>query len=80
MPPNFLLPDRKNKIEKNFIVNDNNKIIRTWYLSSKLPVLRFIVHQTIGGTGGTKLSIWLKTNVFKYCALFCNNVVKIQLQ
>ena len=42
MHPNFLTPERKKKqffgkidSEKNFIVNNNNKIIRAWYMSSK---------------------------------------------
>ena len=47
MPTDFLMPERKKiqlfgktgfgkKIQKNFIVNNNdNKIIRAWYLSSK---------------------------------------------
>ena len=41
------------KIQKNFIVNNNNKMIRVWYLSSKWPVCRSIVNQTNGGTRRT---------------------------
>ena len=43
MPPDFLTPERKKKIQffgitdsekiqKNFIVNNNNRIIPAWYL------------------------------------------------
>ena len=46
MPPSFLTPEGKKKIQffgkidlekiqKNFIVNNNNKIIHAWSLSSK---------------------------------------------
>ena len=45
MPPDFPTPERKKyfffenliskKIQKIFIVSNNNKIIRAWYLSSK---------------------------------------------
>ena len=47
MPREFLTPERqkkannflekliRKKIQKNFIVNNNNKIIRVWYLYSK---------------------------------------------
>ena len=45
MPPDFLTPDRKKynfleklirkKIQSNFIVNNNNEIIRAWSLSFK---------------------------------------------
>ena len=52
------------KIQKNFIVNNNNKIFCPWYLFSKLPVSRFIVNQTNRATSRTK------TNIFKYCAFF----------
>ena len=64
------------KIQKNFIVNNNNKIIHTWSLSSKWTVYRFIVNGTTGRTTRTKLSTLRKTNIFKYCALFCNKVLK----
>ena len=66
--------------KKNTKKLNNNNIIRVWYLYSKWPVFRFIVNQNAGGTSRTKLSTLLKTNTFKYCALFCNNVVKIHLQ
>ena len=59
------------KNTKNFIVNNDN-IIRVWYLCSKWSVCRSLVSQTNGGTSRTKLSTLLKTNIFKYCALFCN--------
>ena len=39
----------RKKIQKSFIVNNNNKIIRAWYLSSKWLVCRSIVNQTTGG-------------------------------
>ena len=55
---------------------NNNKIIRAWYLSFKGPVYRSIVNQTTGGTSRTKLGTLFKTNIFKYCALFCNKVAK----
>ena len=145
MPPDFLTPERKKiffrKIDskkKNFIVGDNDKIIRAWYLSlrktskfhlisccgnflerhslrvvsgdlpgtmrkmclsTKLPrqeirlnyrilrslpskwsVCRSIVIQINVGTSRTKLSTLLKTNIFKYCALFCNKVAKVDSQ
>ena len=46
MPPDFLTPERKKKnnfleklirkeLQKNFIVNNDNKIMRAWYQSSK---------------------------------------------
>ena len=46
MPTDFLMPERRKihfggkinmekKIQKNFIVNNDNETIRTWYLSSK---------------------------------------------
>ena len=70
---------RKN-IDKTFIENNNNKIIRTWYLSSKWPVCRSIVNQTTGEKSRTKLSTFFNTNIFKYCALFCNKIAKIPLQ
>ena len=87
MPPYFLTPERKKKnifgekfirkkIQKNLMVNNNNKIIRAWYLSSKWPVCRSIVNQTTGGKSRIKLSTLLKTNIFKYCALFCKKVGK----
>ena len=72
--------DSEKKKKKNFIVNNNNKIIRVWYLSSKWPIFRFIVNQTNGGASRTKLSNLLKTNIFKYCVLFCNKVAKMHLQ
>ena len=77
---NFLEKLIRKKIQKNFIVNNNNKIIRAWYLSSKWLVCRSIVNQTTGGTSRTKLSTLLKTNIFKYCPLFCNKVAKMHLQ
>ena len=43
---NFLEKLIRKKIQKNFIVNNNNKIIRAWYLSSKWLVCRSIVNQT----------------------------------
>ena len=54
--------------------NNNNKIIRAWYLSSKWPVCRSIVNQTTVGRGRTKFITLLKTNILKYCALFCSKV------
>ena len=93
MPLDFLMPERKKKkrkeknkkliwkkIQKHFIVNNNNKIICVWYLSSKWPVCRSIVNQTTGGISRTKLSTLLNTNIFKYCVLFCSKVAKIYLQ
>ena len=61
MPADFLTPEVwKNwfgkKIQKNFTVNNNNKIIRAWYLSSKWRVCKSIVNNTNGGTSRTKLS------------------------
>ena len=47
------------KIQKHFIVSNNNKRIRVWYLSSKWPVCRLIVNQTNGGASRTKLSTFL---------------------
>ena len=76
----FRKTDSEKKIQKNFIVNNNNKIIRVWYLSSKWPISRFIVNQTNGGASRTKLSNLLKANIFKYCVLFCNRVAKMHLQ
>ena len=46
MPPDFLTPEHKKKkkifgkidsekIQKNFMVDNNNKVIRAWYLSFK---------------------------------------------
>ena len=67
------------KMQKNFIVNNNYKIILAWYLSSKWPVCRPIVNQINGGAGRAKFSTLLKTNIFKYCTLFCNKVVNIHL-
>ena len=69
MPPDFLTPERKKipffgksdsekKYKKNFRVNNDNKIIRAWYLSSKRPVCRSIVNQTNGGASRTKLSTY----------------------
>ena len=43
----------------NFIVNNSNKIIHIWYLSSKWLSCRFIINQTTGGTSRTKLSTLL---------------------
>ena len=68
------------KTQKDVIENNNNKTICSCYLSSKWPVCRSIVNQNTGGTRRTKLSTLLKTNIFKYCALFCNKVAKIQSQ
>ena len=71
----------RKKMQKIFVVNNNNnKIIRPWYLSSKWPVCRSIINQTTGGTSRTKLRTLLKTNIFKYCALFCNKVANIHFQ
>ena len=60
-------------MQKNFIVNNNNKIIRacyllsvTCYLSSTCPVCRSIVNLTTGGTSRIKLSTLLKINIFNY--------------
>ena len=92
MPPDFLTPERKKihfleklireKIQKIFIVNNNDKIIRAWCKSSERPVCRSIVYQITAGKSRIKLSKTnlFKTNVFKYCALLCNKVVKIHLQ
>ena len=74
---NFLEKLIRKKIQKNFKVNNNNKIICAWYLSSKWLVCRSIVNQTNGGTSRTKLSTLLKTNIFKYCPLFFNKVAKV---
>ena len=54
------------KIQKNFIVNNNNnnKMTLAWCLSSKWPVCRFIVNLTTGRKIRTKLSNVLKTYVF----------------
>ena len=49
-------------------------------LSSKWPVCRTIVNQTTGGTSRTKLGTLPKTNIFKYCAIFCKKVAKMHLQ
>ena len=68
------------KYKKNFIVYNNNKMIRAWYLSSGWPVCRFMVNRTARGTGGAKLSAVPKTRVFEYCALLCNRVAKIEEQ
>ena len=90
MPRHFLTPERKKKeihffgkidskkkMQINFIVNNNHKIIRAWYLSSKWPVWRAAVNQTNGGTRKTKLSTLLKTNIFKYT---CNKgILSIQI-
>ena len=70
----------REKNTKNLIVNNNDKIICACYLSSKCSVCRSVVNQITAGTSRTKLSTWLKTNIFKYCALFCNEVAKIHLQ
>ena len=55
----FLKPEHKKiyffgeiirkKIRKNFIANNNCKIISTWSLSSKWPVCRSTVNHTTGG-------------------------------
>ena len=68
------IDSEKNK--KIFIVYNDNKIVRTWYLSSnvKWPVCRSIVNQTTRGTRRTKLIAFFDTNTFKYCALFCSKV------
>ena len=82
MPPDFLTWKHKKanffleklvqkKIQKTFTVNDNNKIMHAWYLSSKWPVCRSIVNQPTVGRSRTKLSTLLKTNIFKCFALFC---------
>ena len=65
------------KYKRNFIVNNNNnKIICTW---SSLLNYQFAGHTT-GGKSETKLSTLVKTNIFKYCALFCDKVAKVRLQ
>ena len=68
------------KIQKILIVNNNNTIIRAWYLSSKWPVCRSVVNQTTGWASRTKLGTLLKIIVFKYCSLLCNKVANIHLQ
>ena len=68
------------KNTKNFIVNNSNKIIHIWYLSSKWLSCRSIINQATGGTSRTKLSPLLQTNIFKYCTLFYNKVDKMYLQ
>ena len=40
---NFLEKLIRKKIQKNLIVNSNNKIIRSWHLSSKWPVCKSII-------------------------------------
>ena len=57
----------RKKIQKNFIVNNNNNI-HVWYLPFKWPSSRSIANHNTG------------TNVFKYCVLFCNKVDKMHLQ
>ena len=73
---NFFEKLIQKKIQRNFIAYNNDKIIRAWYLSSKWPVCSSIVNQTTGGTSRTTLITFYKTNIFKYCALFCNKVAK----
>ena len=70
----------RKKTQKKFIVYNNDKIIRAWSRSSKWLVCRSTVNQTTGGTSRTRLSTFFNTNIFKYCALFCNKVAKIYLQ
>ena len=65
---------------KNFIVHNNDKIICSWYLSSKWPVCRSIVNQTNGGASRTKWSTLFKKNIYKYWVRFCNKVAKMHLQ
>ena len=77
---NFLEKLIRKKIQKNFIVNNNNKIIHTWYLPSNRPVCRSIVNYTNGRASRTKLSTLLKTNIYKYWVLYCNEVAKIYLK
>ena len=72
---NFLGKLIPKKCKKNFLVNNNNKIIRAWYLSSTWQVCRSIVNQTNGGTSRTKLSTLFKANIFKRCVLFYNYCV-----
>ena len=73
----FLEKLTRKKMQINFIVNNNHKMIRAWYLSSKWPVWRSAVNQTNGGTSKTNLSTLLKTNIFKYT---CNKeILSIQI-
>ena len=57
---NFLEKLIRKKIQKNFIVNNNNKIIRAWYLSSKWLVCRSIVNQTTEERAEQNWVPWLK--------------------
>ena len=63
---NFLERLIQKKIQKNFIVSNNNKIIRGWYLSSKWLVCRSIVNQTTDERAEQNWAPRL-TNIFKYC-------------
>ena len=56
MPPDFLPPERKKiqfleklirkKIQKDFIVNNNNRIIRAWYLQEVLEEHTYLPKKT----------------------------------